>query len=196
MKLICSGTDSSAVLECIMYLYVYEGFRGGPDRRVQTEALVIKAVEAFAAENGLVLDGMSREILRTDKGKPYFREIPVRFSVSHTGDLWVCLISGGTEPVGVDIQMIRETRQEKVADRYFTADEKEHLQRHGTDGFFKIWTRKEAYAKYTGRGLTKELAEISTLSNSEVEFVDFDIRAGVKGSCCVKEKGDLCLRTI
>ena len=179
-----------------MYLYVFEGFRGGPDRKEQTETLVIKATEAFAAENGLVLDGMSREILRTDKGKPYFREIPVRFSVSHTGDLWVCLISDGSDPVGVDIQMIRETRQEKVADRYFTADEKEYLQCHGTDGFFRIWTRKEAYAKYTGIGLTKELAEISTLNNSEVEFVDFDIRAGVKGACCVKEKGDLCLRTI
>ena len=179
-----------------MYLYVYEGFRGGSDRQQQTDRLILNAVESFAAETGLELGGLSREILRAEKGKPYFKELPLQFSVSHTEDLWVCLISDGKDPVGVDIQQIKETRRERVAERYFTDEEKEYLNENDEDVFFELWTRKEAYAKYTGRGLTKELAEISTLDNDEVKFIDFDIRAGVKGSCCVKEKGDLCLRMI
>lgn len=179
-----------------MYLYVYEGFRGGPDRQALTEELVLRAVEDFAVEKGIAIDNMSREICRTGKGKPYFKELPLQFSVSHTDDLWVCLISAGRNPVGVDIQKVKESRQEKVAEKYFTDDEKECMKQNGKDAFFKIWTRKEAYAKYTGQGLTRELAEISTIKNNEVEFIEFDIRAGIKGACCAKIKGDLCLRTI
>ncbi len=179
-----------------MYLYIYEGFQGGPDRQKKTEELIIAALNCFEAENNISFVGMSREICRTEKGKPYFKDIPVEFSVSHTDDLWVCLVSDGKDPVGVDIQKVKETSQQRVAERYFTDDEKADLLETGKEGFFKIWVRKEAYAKYTGRGLTKELAEISTLNAREVEFMDFDIRAGVAGSCCVKEKEELCIRMI
>ena len=102
----------------------------------------------------------------------------------------------GEGPVGVDIQRVKETRQEKVAQRYFTADEQEYFKARGDDSFFILWTRKEAYAKYTGRGLNGELSQISTLDNKEVYFMDFDIREGVKGSCCVKVKGELCIKQI
>lgn len=179
-----------------MYLYVYEGFRVGPDRKKRTEELILKAIEQFAVETGASYENMSREIYRTEKGKPYFNEIPVEISVSHTEDMWVCLINEGKYPVGVDIQKIKGLNHERVAGRYFTDDEKSYMQANGDSAFFKIWTHKEAYAKFTGRGLTKELKEISTLNNSEVEFVDFDLKAGITGSCCVKEKEELCIRMI
>lgn len=179
-----------------MYLYIYEGFCGGSDRKRLTEELILKAIEQFAVETGASYESMSREICRTEKGKPYFKEIPVEFSVSHTEDMWVCLMSLGKNPVGVDIQKIKDINQERVAGRYFTADEKDYLQENDGSAFFKIWARKEAYAKFTGRGLTKDLKDISTINNSEVEFIDFDIKTGIKGSCCSKEKGDLCLRMI
>jgi 4'-phosphopantetheinyl transferase len=179
-----------------MYLYVYEGFRGGPDRQAKTEELVNCAVELFVVEKQLDMKDLSRAILRTEKGKPYFKELPLQFSVSHTDNLWVCLISDCADPVGVDVQKKKEYSYEKIAARYFTDDEKAELSKNGTEAFFEIWTRKEAYAKYTGKGLTKDLEEISTLNDSEVTFKDFEIRAGVHGSCCVKEKRDLCLRMI
>ena len=179
-----------------MYLYIYEGFRGGPDRKRLTEELILKAIEQFAVETGASYESMSREICRTEKGKPYFKEIPVEFSVSHTEDMWVCLIDSGEYPVGVDIQKIKDTNKEKIAARYYTDDEKACLQANGEEAFFRIWTRKEAYAKYTGKGLTRELTEFSTLDNDEVEFIDFEVRTGITGSCCVKENGVLCLRVI
>lgn len=179
-----------------MYLYVYEGFSGGPDRKKHTEDLILKAIEQFAGETGFSYENLSGGIYRTEKGKPYFKEIPVEFSVSHTEDIWVCLISTGVHPVGVDIQKYKDIRHARVAERYFTDDETTYLQANGSDAFFKIWTRKEAFAKYTGRGLTRELKNISTLKNNNVEFIDFEIKAGITGSCCVKEKEELCIRMI
>ncbi len=179
-----------------MYLYVYEGFSAGEDRQSRTAELIQRAVKSFSEETGMDFTNMSREICRTENGKPYFKEIPVRFSVSHTDDIWVCLMSDRKEPVGVDIQIMKSVHYEKVAERYFTADEKAELVKNGENAFFKIWVRKEAYSKYTGKGLTRNLAEVSTINNAEVKFIDFHIRAGVKGSCCVKEEGELCLRMI
>ena len=179
-----------------MYLYVYEGFHGGADRQQKTEELIVRAAKCFAAEKNLEFGNLSWEICRADKGKPYFKESPVDFSVSHTDDLWVCLMSDRQQPLGVDIQGMKTARQARVAERYFTGDEKEYLRANGPDAFFEIWTRKEAYAKYTGKGITKELAEISTINNKAVKFIDFDIRAGVKGACCVENEGELCIRMI
>ena len=91
-----------------MYLFIYEGFSGGPDRSIRTEELVLRATVAYAEEMDIALEGMSWEIERTEKGKPYFKELPLSFSVSHTNNLWVCLISDCADPVGVDVQKKKE----------------------------------------------------------------------------------------
>ena len=85
---------------------------------------------------------------------------------------------------------------EKVAGRYYTEDERQWMESRGRDGFFQIWARKEAYAKFTGEGITKKLSAVSTLHCEEAEFMDFDIKQGMKGSCCVGKKGELWIRKI
>lgn len=177
-----------------MYLYVYEGYQGGQDGRQRTEALVRRSVELYVREERMSLGTVSGQILRGKRGKPYFKEVPIEFSVSHTGDLWVCLMD--MDPVGVDVQQIRSCKREKIADRYYTQDERDFVRSRGEAGFFQIWARKEAYAKYTGDGFKEELRSFSTLTDDRVEFVDFEVRAGVKGSCCMKEKRELWIRKI
>ena len=177
-----------------MYLYVYEGYQGGPGGQQRTEELVRRAAERYIREERLNLGTVSGRILRTERGKPYFQEVPIEFSVSHTGGLWVCLMDA--QPVGVDVQEIRSCRREKIAERYYTTDEREYVQSRGESGFFQIWARKEAYAKYTGDGFTEKLRVFSTLKDTSVEFIDFDICTGVKGSCCMKEKIELWIRQI
>lgn len=177
-----------------MYLYVYEGYQGGTGGQQRTEELVRRAAECYIREERLNLGTVSGRILRTERGKPYFQEVPVEFSVSHTGGLWVCLMDA--QPVGVDVQEIRSCRREKIAERYYTTDEREYVQSRGEPGFFQIWARKEAYAKYTGDGFTEKLRVFSTLKDTSVEFIDFDICTGVKGSCCMKEKRELWIRQI
>lgn len=179
-----------------MYLYILEGYKSEKERQLQTENLICRALDLYEAETGADFSGYSREIRRQEKGKPYFTQIPVQFSVSHTADLWVCLMAEGTEPVGVDVQLIRDAAYEKVAGRYYTEDERQWMESRGRDGFFQIWARKEAYAKFTGEGITKKLSAVSTLHCEEAEFMDFDIKQGMKGSCCVGKKGELWIRKI
>lgn len=177
-----------------MYLYLYEPYQGGAEGRKRTETLVRRSAEWYIREERMHLGTVSPMILRTEKGKPYFKEVPVEFSVSHTGRLWVCLMD--REPVGVDIQYMRKCRREQIAERYFTPDEQEYAAAMGESGFFQIWTRKEAYVKFTGEGINEGMKEVSTLRNDEVEFVDFDIQEGVKGSCCMREKRELWIRRL
>lgn len=181
-----------------MYLYVYESFRGGRQHRKETEELAAYCVDQYMMEEGprtgCAPGNTSREILRTERGKPYFKDLPFRFSVSHTGNLWVCLID--TQDVGVDVQKIRKCRSDKIAERYYTPDERQYIHERGEDGFFQIWTRKEAYVKYTGDGLTERIRFFSTLKESGVNFMDFDLMDQVKGSCCMKTKGELWIRQI
>ena len=177
-----------------MYLYVYEGYQGGSGGRERSEALMRRAAELYIKEERMNLGTVSGQIFRTRRGKPYFKEVPIEFSVSHTGNLWVCLMD--LEPVGVDVQEIRECRSDKIAERYYTQDEQAYALAMGESGFFQIWTRKEAYAKYTGTGLSQEMKRFSTLRDDSAAFIDFDISGGVRGSCCMREKRELWIRTI
>lgn len=176
-----------------MYLYVYEGYRGGKGGQQRTEDLVRRATKLYMKEEQFP-EKFSDQILRAERGKPYFKECSIEFSVSHTSDLWVCLMD--SEPVGVDVQVIRKCRSEQVARRYYTGEEQAYIRTEGEQAFFQIWTRKEAYAKYTGRGLTEDIKDFSTLQESSVKFVDFDIREGIKGSCCMRRKKELWIRKI
>jgi 4'-phosphopantetheinyl transferase len=80
------------------------------------------------------------------------------FNVSHSGGLALIAIALSRD-VGVDIEVINESvRTEEVAKHFFSASEVAALARLPqslrTAGFFNCWTRKEAYIKARGRGLS------------------------------------------
>lgn len=93
------------------------------------------------------------EIARTPQGKPHFPDRPdLHFSVSHTGDLVLCAVSAC--PVGTDIETIRP-RRDSLPRYALTEEEQRGWQALGRDwqAFYTLWTRKEAWCKYTGQGL-------------------------------------------
>lgn len=85
----------------------------------------------------------------------------LRFNLSHSGGLGLCAVCAGRE-VGVDIQRMRIDRDHTgLAGRYFSPAERTAL-RSVPDGqrrraFYACWTRKEAYLKARGDGLTVPL---------------------------------------
>ena len=159
-----------------MELYIFENYKTlFPELkgRQLTDRLIMKAL----AEHGTPAD----TVHRTEKGRPYTDE-DVFFSVSHSGDYFVCLISN--RPAGVDIQTERRADMTAICRRYFTPEECMYVDRAGSAGFFLLWTRKEAYCKYTGRGLEEILKGTSVLDRDDVEFFDFQLEKGLYCSCC------------
>jgi len=112
----------------------------------------------LAAARYTGMDTAGWKICREEKGKPFFPEYPhIHFSISHSGDFWACAFSG--EPVGFDLQ-IKEPRDfEGIAKRFFCPEEIRVLaeKNHCTDAFYPMWTAKESYVKFLGRGINGKL---------------------------------------
>lgn len=84
----------------------------------------------------------------------------LHFNVSHSGDR--VLIGLALEPLGVDIERVRETTDlEGISRRFFSEREVQVLFRlppeQRPDAFFRCWTRKEAFIKALGDGLSHPL---------------------------------------
>jgi len=96
------------------------------------------------------------------RGKPFLAGgEPLRFNLSHSGGLTLLAFARGCE-VGVDIEQERPVPEsEDIARHYFSAREWAELSRlraaEWRAGFFRCWTRKEAFIKATGDGLSRPL---------------------------------------
>jgi 4'-phosphopantetheinyl transferase len=107
-------------------------------------------------------------------GKPSLtpkREPPLKFNVSHSGDFVLIAIAIG-RAVGVDVERIRtDLDPVDIAAHFFSANECKILASLvGSDqyeAFFACWTRKEAYLKAKGIGLSLPLDQfdVSFLPN-------------------------------
>lgn len=104
-------------------------------------------------------------------GKPYLskelgRDVP-QFSVSHSQKIALYAFTCGRE-VGVDIERVRyDLEWESIAEMCLSAREIALLQTlppsARTGAFFTLWTRKEAYLKARGFGLSVHLNQIDVL---------------------------------
>jgi 4'-phosphopantetheinyl transferase len=95
-----------------------------------------------------------------DRGKPALAAGGIDFNVSHSGNMSLLAFARG--PVGVDIEWIRPmTDMDALIRRHFGPEEQRQWARvaAGKRGpaFFSGWTRKEAYLKALGVGLSLPL---------------------------------------
>lgn len=100
------------------------------------------------------------EMSRRAKGKPYFPQCPnLHFSLSHSGELSLCALSGGE--VGCDIELV-QARKESFPAYALGSEELGWFQSRGSrwEDFYTLWTLKEARVKCTGEGLVPPAREI------------------------------------
>lgn len=98
-------------------------------------------------------------------GKPGLAAYPqMHFNLSHSADRLLLGISD-EGPLGVDIE-IRENVPYRLMRRHFHPREIAYVEAGPEPQrrlrFLAVWTRKEAYLKLTGAGLTTPLAELDT----------------------------------
>jgi 4'-phosphopantetheinyl transferase len=128
--------------------------------------------ERFIAARGLLrallagYTGQPPDELRftaSEHGKPQLAAPPeaphtLRFNVTHSGHFALYAVARGRE-VGVDLEwMHKDLDFAGVADRFFSPREASALRtlprEARREAFFAFWTRKEAYVKARGRGLS------------------------------------------
>ena len=72
------------------------------------------------------LDGEKITIERNAHGKPYLPGHPqICFNISHSGEYAACAFA--SIPIGMDLQQHRRAAWERMAERYFSAEDQKHL---------------------------------------------------------------------
>ena len=111
-----------------------------------------------------------------EHGKPHLAPsmgADCAFNLTHSHDLALLAVTQSAA-VGVDLEEVRPvTHSQGIADSYFTERESAFLsgcaERSHLDGFFHLWTCKEAYLKACGKGLAKPLREVEVSLPPEAE---------------------------
>lgn len=103
-------------------------------------------------------------IVTGERGKPRFVGSELRFSASRSANIALYAVSWTSE-VGVDVEAIRLNADlDGVAARYFSPGEQRSLASLPPTerplACYQYWTRKEAYLKGVGIGLTSPLRDI------------------------------------
>jgi 4'-phosphopantetheinyl transferase len=97
----------------------------------------------------------------TKYGKPFLANSDLYFNISHTDGLALLAFLRKRE-VGVDVERVRpQSDVLKIAERFFSERERRDLRSLTGEevhaAFFRCWTRKEAYIKAVGEGLSLPL---------------------------------------
>ncbi len=142
----------------------------------------IKAIHTF--DPGL--DSIP-ELCKDPLGKPYLKDSPLHISFTDCENLRIVGISALS--IGIDLEKVRSIRWERILKRFIHPDETAAI--HNDKDFFSLWTAKESYVKYTGKGITDGYGSFSVYSlpehimTSEME-PDWFLSVCTPHECCIK----------
>jgi 4'-phosphopantetheinyl transferase len=94
---------------------------------------------------------------------PTFEASGLHFNLSHSAEM--AMVAIADREVGADIERPHPiSSMARLVERFFAAEEYDEWQRLSADvqqlGFFQAWTRKEAWLKATGSGLSFPLNQV------------------------------------
>lgn len=116
--------------------------------------LIGEILAKISVKKAFGVDIASQSFSYTEKKKPYLKNFPnVHFNISHSEGYAVCAVAD--RQVGTDIQKIKKYNP-KTAKKICTKEELKKIESSSDkDGeFTKIWTKKEAFLKMSGEGIT------------------------------------------
>lgn len=112
-------------------------------------------------------------------GKPHFisDSVPLTFNLSHAGNTAALLLAPKSLPCGVDCEEYRVLQNmDAIAEKMFTDAENRWLsaQPDRIRAFFRLWTAKEAFIKYTGEGFSRPLHTVETDFGTRIAKTETD----------------------
>jgi 4'-phosphopantetheinyl transferase len=112
---------------------------------------------------------------RSERGKPYLVGGELAFNLSHAGNCVLVAVTAGS-PVGVDVEPLRALSDaDGLVERFFATEEIQAYRTcpgdRRTEAFFTFWTRKEAYVKALGGGLSIPLGAFAVSLDDPVRLV-------------------------
>jgi 4'-phosphopantetheinyl transferase len=156
-------------------------YRFGRDRRLSLAGglLVAHALRAWGVRDLTMAYG--------EFGKPRLaRDAGVHFNLSHAGTYCVCAVAD--EPVGADVEVSQEVDAGVVR---ICLQERERVWMYAQAdtgwAFTRLWTRKEAYLKLLGTGLSLEANTFAALPEDEealgVRFFEAELQGHALSVC-------------
>jgi 4'-phosphopantetheinyl transferase len=100
-------------------------------------------------------------------GKPRLDGPGPAFSMTHAGDLVGVAVH--RDPVGLDVEQVRPLSDLAAVAAHACAPGETVAD---ADGFFRLWTRKEALLKSTGEGLSTPMSDIALSPGGAVRWAD------------------------
>jgi 4'-phosphopantetheinyl transferase len=138
---------------------------------------------AYAALRQILAGAMhmpaaSLQIVGEPAGKPHLADVDggeeLQFNVAHSADLGLIAVGHGAA-IGIDVEaVVARDAVESLIAALTSPEEAAALQIADDDllsAFYRLWTRKEAYVKATGAGLSVRLADIAVEIGDQPAFV-------------------------
>ena len=127
---------------------VFRSMKIGPEGGHEAGRQLLKTM--YEAQYGAPMP----PILVTDRGKPYFENSHVHFSLTHTKKHAFCVLS--EKEIGIDAEELDREISLNLAEKILSPAEKTQFDaaEDKRDALLRFWVLKEAAAKCSGQGLT------------------------------------------
>jgi 4'-phosphopantetheinyl transferase len=123
------------------------------ERSLVGNVLLTKALQAMGRKETLP------DLKYSEFQKPYFDE-SISFNISHSGLYIICAISD-TNQVGVDVEEITRIVIDDFTNLFANSEWEAVLNSQDKfQAFFTLWTKKEAFLKAVGCGLSQPLNQV------------------------------------
>ena len=119
-------------------------------------------------------DIKNTEIITNEKGKPYFKNNEIYFSISHSNNIVIACFD--KTPCGIDLEFIKKRDLIKLSKHY-------NVEFKTLDDFYKFWTIKEAEYKLNQKAKTIYTKQFKNffltiasdrIFNEDIEILNFD----------------------
>ncbi len=169
----------------------------------QERAFISRGLLRVILSQYLAIKPEKIKFIYNQKGKPSLdskiNNINIQFNLSHKNQY--IFYGFSRRNIGVDLELIDTNKTLlPIAKRFFTEEEYQYLKSltSGTQNeiFYQFWTKKEAYLKAIGEGLSGGLDTINFVTNNhpQWEIDNFYLTDNYIGAICVERKEAIAQR--